>query len=83
MKTKVLYVWGDDDYGALTFEEGSVSKEAMFESLKAEPDNEKSFDGFNAKALEFGEVDPEFIKFIQMEIQDYDDTKHKNFCVID
>lgn len=90
---KILYVWGDDDYGALMFEQSKYSVEQVAEMCQ-ETDyiNIEYTEGvgefeettqFNAKVYEFGEVDPEFIKFIKDDIQDYDDSKHHNFYVVE
>lgn len=80
--TKILYVSGDD-YAALSFdrlvEAGELSAKALWESGSGEYDGD---DWFEYKALEFGDVDPKFIEWIYS-IQDYDDSKHANFYVVD
>lgn len=90
---KILYVWGDDDYGALMFEQSKYSVEQVAEMCQ-ETDSISieytEFVGefeettqFNAKVYEFKEVDPNFVHFIKADIQDYDDGKHKNFYVVE
>lgn len=85
--TKVLHVWGNDDYGALTFEQSKMTaKEAWKESWEAKTyivfiDEEGEDESFNCKALLFEDIDPEFIKFIRS-IQDYDGTKRENFYIV-
>lgn len=37
---------------------------------------------FEAKLLEFGDVDPKFIEFVQSQVQDYDQKKDCNFYVV-
>jgi len=85
---RVLFVRGDDDYGALMFEASEYAKDleatyakAMFEENDTIEVN--SDDGeFSIKAFEFGEVDLRFIEFLQLEILDYDACKHTNFYVL-
>jgi hypothetical protein len=86
---KILLVWGDDDYGALTFENAhDSSPEGLkkFEQKLIEAGgvySEESDEGqFNAKIYEFEEIEPKFIEFVRNEIQDYDDSKHKNFYLM-
>ena len=38
---------------------------------------------FEAKLLEFGDVDPKFIEFVQSQVQDHDQKKDCNFYVVD
>lgn len=80
---KVFRVQGDDDYGALTFEEefgvdkvreGVAKGETKFMSA-----DETSWYG---EVHEFGEVDAKFVTFIQDHFMDYDDCKHTNFYVL-
>ena len=51
------------------------------------PDDDEYNDQGNCpisiKSFEFGEVDPNFIKFIQGDVQDEDDSKHRNFYIIE
>jgi hypothetical protein len=76
---KILFVSGDDDFAAVTFENEVGLKKAKELLAEGKP---IEGEGFIAKVLEFGEVDQKFIDFISDEIQDYDDSKHKNFYVL-
>jgi hypothetical protein len=80
---KIIYVHGDDDYGALNFEQSFGLERAKDEVAKGNnkfaSDNEGEW---YAEVKEFGEVDAAFIDFIKSEIQDYDAAKHKNFYVL-
>lgn len=81
---KVLMVDGDDDYGASSFEEHMGVEDAM---KKINEENITSFSieeedySFNVVLKEFGEVDVKFIGFVR-ELQDYDDTKHRDFYIV-
>lgn len=76
---KMIYVYGDDDYAALDFERYFNGK-SVKEIIERFFDNEEEYDGdFEMKLYEFGEIDPEFIKFVCSSIQDYDQSKHENF----
>lgn len=78
---RILYVYGDDDYAATTFE-GDYKFNDIVKKAE-ENDNEIEFEeGMYAKILEFGEVDEKFIEFMK-KIQDYDDSKHHNFYIIE
>ena len=88
---KVLFVTSGDDYAALSFEGSNKYKvEEMWQ--KAWDNNDKHYIIIEDKkenvfaeffAYEFGEVDPEFIKFIENRGIDYDDAKHNNFYVVE
>ena len=75
-KTRLVYVHGGD-YAALNFDlDNYVQKMENGEEFENE-DSETEVDYY-----EFGEVDPNFIAFVQS-IQDYDSSKHSNFFVLD
>lgn len=80
---KILWITGDD-YSALIFEEQCTIQETA-EQLKV--GESKEFEGadyiFSAKLLEFKDVDPKFIEFVQNEVMDYDGKKHANFYVVE
>jgi len=87
---RILYVWGDDDYHALSFEKSDLTIKEIVESIdKGEwldqsgiyewSDNDNYF---YVKILDFKDVDPAFIEFIINEIMDEDDMKHRNFYII-
>lgn len=86
--TRILHVSGGD-YAAMIFErqveEGKITAEEMW------ADSNNMFctgvfdmgDGyFEYTALEFGEVDPEFITWVR-DGRDYDHSKHENFYVME
>jgi hypothetical protein len=81
-KTKILYVFGDDDYAVIEWKE--LSKEKQEKAIKkAEGKKMYEFsDGCFIKILEFGKIDPKFIDFIRDEIMDYDSSKHQDFFLI-
>jgi len=84
--TKVLYAYGDDDYGALQFEQKYKTEEhlALWEKInKSDEDYFEFSDGCYVEAMEFGEVDPEFISFVFDKMVDYDSSKHTNFIIVD
>lgn len=88
MKTKILYISGDDDYHFLTFEQQSkFTLEQIIQICKTTKDKPHRFDideddYFDAELFEFNEVDKNFIEFIKSK-QDYDDSKHHNWIVIE
>lgn len=74
--TKVLFVTGDDDYHSLSFEQeysGTKVSDIINNIEKYKSDE------WELKVFSFNEVDINFVKFIRQNIQDYDDSKHKNF----
>ena len=85
---KVLYVYGDDDYAALTFEdelrlsthEGLIK--SYDEAIECGGETE-IVDGIYAVAMQFESVDMKFIKKIKNEVMDYDSMKHSNFYVVE
>ena len=86
---KVLYVSGGDDYHFLTFEQQDESvKQEVIAKCESEPDKTHSFSieeddsYFYAKLIEFGEIDPKFIEFLES-IKDHDASKHSNWIVIE
>lgn len=84
---KVLFVTGDDDFSAMMFEESAYTPKSVAESLESKGQDTADFeltDGeiFTAKLYTFKDIDPAFIDFIRNEVQDYDDSKHKNFYVL-
>lgn len=76
--TRVLFVSGDDDFSALSFEKahGGTKVIDIMDNLDkyASADEE-----WNLEVFEFESIDPKFAKFIKGSIQDYDDSKNKDF----
>lgn len=85
---KVLEVFGDD-YGAVIYENcveaGKVDPKELWE--RANKDGQQVYDEdddyFEYLAHEFGEVDPNFITWVQGEIMDYDTSKSQNFYILE
>lgn len=81
---KILEVFGED-YAALTFEQ-DLSKDTTKYSKLCEDNNGNYIDEDNGIEFElhwFGEVDPKFIDWVRNSYQDYDDSKHHNFYVVE
>lgn len=87
-KVKVLYVNGDDDFGALSFEssliDGKTGLDAWNKAMASGGSYSDEWDGntFNVEALEFDSIDPRFISFLEKNILDYDACKDTNFYVL-
>lgn len=85
MMRKVLFVTGDDDYGALSFEESKITG---IEAWNKANDNggkyteENDENNFTVVALSFGEIDDKFHEFLQSKILDYDACKHTNYYLL-
>lgn len=82
--TKILYVYGED-YAALSFdnlvENGTLTAKGLWDSGTGRYDDGDE-NAFEHKTLEFGEVDPKFIDWVQSE-QDYDESKSNRFYVVE
>jgi hypothetical protein len=81
--TKILKVYGDDDYGALMFEQDCELSyaEAWEDSNNKDGVYVEWQDGCYYEAYSFGDVDPYFLAFVDGE-KDYDATKHIDWVVI-
>lgn len=76
---KMLEVYGDDDFAAIEFENYFTGK-SIKEIIDRFFINDEEHDGdFDMILHEFTDIDPEFIKFIRLNIQDYDFAKSHNF----
>jgi hypothetical protein len=78
---KLLYVTSGDDYAALRFQElyGGRTVADILENIDDITVTMEEHEDIELEVIEVGDVDERFIKFIRDEIQDYDDSKHKNF----
>jgi hypothetical protein len=81
---KILRVYGED-YAASSFDNlvdaGKLTAKELWDKGNGSyDDGEHNF--FEYQALEFGEVDPEFLRWIWAN-QDYDSSKHDNFYVVE
>jgi len=85
---KVLLVNGTD-YSAVDFKDHCEEEEISYAEIwdKANEEEVWTFDDgtryFEVQALEFGDVDPEFIQFLYDEIIDEDLAKHCDFFIIE
>lgn len=89
---KVLEVYGDGDYSAVSYEDaissGEVNALELWSKAKMvgsslEYENEDTGTYFEYEAHEFGEVDPAFVSFVLSEICDYDYLKHHGMYVVE
>lgn len=90
-KTIVLVVSSEGDYGDLRFKEYNEvnglslsywAKKLRNEGRKFEVvEDEGNGYYFNVEYYEFGCIDPDFVKLIRNDIQDYDSSKNVNFYV--
>lgn len=85
---KIIYIMGDNDYNALTFEEeyGTNPGIEVWNLIKRNEflviETENGDVDVSAKALEFSIVDQNFVGFIKSTLIDYDASKHTNFYVV-
>lgn len=89
---KVLEVYGDGDYAAVSYEDavssGEVGALELFNKAKEagkslEYENEETDTYFTYEAHEFGDVDSDFVDFVLNEICDYDYLKHHGMYVVE
>jgi hypothetical protein len=85
---KILHVWGDGDYGAMYVEDEYGVQRAYNEAKDIDgclaiysPDDDRYPEAY-VEVLEFGEVDPKFVSFIEENFMDYDRSKGENYFVI-
>ncbi len=87
MKTVVLLVYGDDDHGAMDFEDMFDAQEVYEDMLAKEVTKESLIteDGLyiNCEIYEFGGVDQRFVMFIIDKFLDYDQLKSKNMYFVE
>lgn len=84
--SKFIYVWGEDDYSAVMFENSKHTPESIYSTMKRKNTKELSLDievddyvtEVNFQLLEFGDVDKDFEKFVLNEMCDYDALKASN-----
>ena len=83
---KLLLISSDDDYGFLSYEQSSFTKEKVVKACEEEGGKvyfEEDDYYFWAKLYTFKDVDPKFIDFIRNEFMDYDSAKHTDFIVVE
>jgi len=85
-KLTILHVTGSGDYASMRIEDDfgvdKAYKIAKDNGGKAEIELDNEYDIAYVEIREFGEVDTEFIGFVQ-DFIDYDSSKHENFFIID
>ena len=81
--TKILKVYGDDDFGAQMFDQDCELSyaEAWEDSNNKDGAYVEWQDGCYYEAYSFADVDPKFISFVA-DFQDYDMTKDIDWVVI-
>ena len=83
---RVLFISGDGDFAAMSVEQDyGIDKaiqlcEENGGSYTIDDDEKRVY--ADLKIIEFGEVDPKFIDFIEDKFIDYDFAKNTNFYVI-
>lgn len=89
-KTVVLMVYGDGDFGAMTFEQNYDAQE-VYEEMVAEGVTQKTITHEDEKYRDedlyvsihvFGEIDMDFVSLIFDEFVDYDDLKRQNIIFV-
>ncbi len=84
---KILFVDNSNDYDAMYFEDNYVPSLELWQYIKKGETLSRIEDGIkwgdlDVTALEFGEVDLNFIDFVKNSVCDYDELKHTNFYVV-
>lgn len=85
---KIIYVMTDNEYDAAMFESnfGTNPSIQLWNQIKQDgflvADEDGTDVDLNVRALEFGEVDTNFIGFIKSTLMDYEMTKHTNFYIV-
>ena len=82
---KILYVMADGDYDAVRFEDvyGTVPDVKLWNRVR-EGEDLLDNDGYELqiKALDFKDVDPNFVGFVKATLIDEEYAKHSNFYVV-
>ena len=78
---KIAYVYGDDDYAALDFEQdGYVHR--LHEIEKLIEKGEFSKKTYDVEVKDFGHIDVAFVSWLKSHVIDADHYKHSNFYII-
>lgn len=84
---KLIYIKGSEDYDASMFEEYCQADLETWNKIKNDGllhyEQEGEVYDIECEALEFGEVDTQFIEFIKNTMIDYDMGKTQNFYVVE
>ncbi len=85
---KILFINGEtDSYTAMTIEKDigieNFIKEVESHGGKFEFEDEDREIFGEAEIIEYSNVDPDFVRFINNNFIDYDEAKHRNFYVLD
>jgi hypothetical protein len=78
--THILYVSGSD-YAATKFDNlyDNRTKASICKTMIAKGICSLERDDFTIDLMSYGEVDSSFISFVREHLQDYDDSKHRDF----
>lgn len=84
---RVLFIDGYDEHDAMAFEERFKDLEGVARDVEAHGGRVEYEDAggeflATVSVLEFGDVDPAFITFMNLHYVDYDMTKAKNFHIL-
>jgi hypothetical protein len=80
--TQVLYVKGNNDYSHNSFERefGGTKVSDIIANLDKYKSKEiEGEEDWELEVLTFGQIDPKFVKFVRMNIEDYDQSKQHTF----
>lgn len=84
---KLLRVIGHEDFGCTEFDEQYPNPIDILPKLNAngyfETEESENSEGYEVELWEFGDVDPEFVKFVRLNFIDYEFAKAENFYVIE
>jgi len=82
--TKVLLVKGEDDFGAMLFEQNFDVEEVYTQIIESD-ENKITLvcedQNIFVSLHEFEDIDPDFIEFVR-NLQDYDIAKNENFYIV-
>jgi len=78
---RILIIDGEGDYDALEFENKykGASVFDIIENLEDYKAKESKDEFWSLRVKEFKDIDPKFIDFVRLEVQDYDYSKSNNF----
>lgn len=83
---KAVFIYGDYDYSASMFENLGLDKQELFDQA-VQNNGEFLYNNgdieFYVRALEFGDVDKNFLSFLEIEMFDEDHLKHRNYYIIE
>lgn len=85
-ETKVLWIYGEDEYHALDFDHSDHTVQDIVELVEDSDEDrimiETEDSYYYAELYVFEKIDPGFIEFINNNVVDYDMSKHENFYIV-